>query len=292
MVHTVLTEINSTMTGRGRGARLQALGNSLNSPVSSSADIKDLFNAERTPIEVYNMIKNAILVKPFDKNHVRACIEKLIKNMINNPINAVDICKALYVCSCYNDSLIGMEIWSHFYRILEKKFKELHNDLEKVSEVHLRYFTKFFIIGIQFMRNPSAPPKEDIVSAMLILINRLNKSSAEDREIYCQAVAWIASYIKCIIPGSLLTQAYTESLDTVREWIIQGIGRYWSMACVECACNGGFLPYHSVKYYNKKLTNTQFLMLSECSKEIIIPARDKNMYNLPKADCISFLDCD
>lgn len=279
------------MTGRGRGRLLNMYNNtSTPSSKSSSADINDLFKFEKSPMEVYNVLKSFILAQPFNKTILRTCLDMLVKNMISNSINAVEICKTLYVCSCYHDKLMGFEVWSQFFTILELKFNELHSEIDRVDEVTLRNFTRFFITAIHFMRNPASPPKEDIISAILILINRLNRSNSDDRQTFCQSVAWISSYMKCIIPGTILTQAYTEAVDQVREWILEGVGGNWALACLEAACNGGFLPYHSIKFYSRHLTNSQFVTLSECSQAIVIPARDKSNYNLPKIDCISYLD--
>lgn len=268
------------MAGRGRGKFPFNSSQQKNTTVQRCV-VED-------PINIYlKMSKNF----PFSPNSesIQVWMKDVLNEITANPESAIEVAKYLHLFTniMRDDPSVGSQVKRCFLQELELAY----NGYIQTESDSLKYrnFTYFFGASTYFVREPGHPPLKDLMAALLILVSKLNIiDDIEDFIVYSKCVAWLSRLITDPMDGSVLSVAYKEALNRLRELIASGKGNLICLACLEKSVNQGILKESSQEFYRECLSETDFKAV-ESDLSITIPVGDKHKFKLDSFSNVTYV---
>ncbi|CAH1394274.1 unnamed protein product [Nezara viridula] len=268
------------MAGRGRGKF----------PFNSSQqnNIKVQKCAIEDPINIYLRMSKNFPVSP-NSESIQIWMKDVLNEVTINPEIAIEVAKYLHLFTNIrrDDPSVGSQIKRCFLQELELSYNGyIHSESDSFK---YRNFTYFFGASTYFIRESGNPPLKDLMAALLILISKLNIiDDIEDFIVYSKCVAWLSRLITDPMDGSVLSVAYKEALNRLRELIASGKGNLICLACLEKSVNQGILKESSQEFYHECLSETDFKAVKS-DLSITIPVGDKYKFILDSFTNVTYI---
>ncbi|XP_014294720.1 uncharacterized protein [Halyomorpha halys] len=268
------------MAGRGRG-KFPSNSNQQKNITIQKCVVED-------PVNIYLKMSKKFPISP-NSESIRAWMKDVLNEVTMNPEAAIEIAKYLHLFTniTREDPSAGAQIKRSFLEELELSY---NGYIQAESDsIKYRNFTYFFGASTYFVREPGNPPLKDLMAALLILISKLNIiEDIEDFMVYSKCVAWLSKLITDPMDGSVLSVAYKEALNRLRELISSGKGNLITLACLEKSINQGIFKESSREFYRECLSETDFKAV-ESDLSITIPVVDKHKFILDSFSNITYV---
>ncbi|KAK9503448.1 hypothetical protein O3M35_010000 [Rhynocoris fuscipes] len=190
--------------GRGRLVPQEVLDAPLRKPVSLFTDktsVNDklarldiLFTGPLEDLVVYRVLDVFLFREGCSELDIEKMMDHIFKNTLTDASNANYICKYLYVMFRHTEK--GSSIRTHFYKYLEKYFKESSTIKRDRGPVEYRNFVTLFAAAAHHARNINFAPFDELIDGLLTLALNLAPSSLqEDIQVFSLCVIRYSQYL-------------------------------------------------------------------------------------------------